>query len=235
MDNNLIMLALAGFLFLALHLGVSGTRLRDTVVGMIGEGPYMGLFSLASLAGIVWLSTAYNAASAESYVETWGQLANLHILASVIMLFAFLIGVPGILTPSPTGVGGEGQLDQEEPAKGMTRITRHPFLWGTLLWALAHLMVNGDLASLLMFGTFIILTYFGTLSIDAKRQRKLGDKWDAFAAKTSNVPFMAIAQGRNSLNIGEIGWWRIAVALILYLVFFGAHGWMFGVMPDIIR
>lgn len=235
MDDNLILLALAGFFFLALHLGVSGTRLRDTIVATIGEGPYMGLFSLASLGGIVWLSMAYNAASLESYVETWGQLANLHILASVIMLFAFLIGVPGILTPSPTGVGGESQLDQEEPATGMTRITRHPFLWGAFLWAFSHLLVNGDVASLLMFGTFALLTLFGTRSIDAKRKRKLGDKWDAFAAKTSNIPFAAIAQGRNTFKLGEIGWWRIAVAVIAYLAFFGAHGWLFGVMPDIIR
>ena len=235
MENSLIMLAAAAAVFLGLHLGIAGTRLRDSIVGTIGEGPYMGLFSVASLAGIIWLSMSYNDASATTYVETWGQLVSLHLLASVIMLFAFMIGVPGILTPSPTGVGGESQLDAEEPAQGMTRITRHPFLWGTFLWAFSHLLVNGDLASLLMFGTFSLLTLLGTRSIDAKRKRKLGDKWDAFAAKTSNVPFAAIVSGRNHLSLAEIGWWRLAVGLIAYLAVFGAHGLLFGVMPDIVR
>ncbi len=234
MEASLMVLAAAAFVFLALHLGIAGTKLRDTIVGTVGEGAYMGLFSIASLAGIVWLSMAYNEASATTYVETWGQLVNLHLLASVIMFFAFMLAVPGILTPSPTGVGGEGQLDKEEPATGMTRISRHPFLWGTFLWAFSHLLVNGDLASLIMFGTFALLTALGTRSIDAKRKRKLGEKWDAFAAQTSNIPFAAIVSGRNSLRLGEIGWWRLAVAFIAYLAVFGAHGLLFSVMPDII-
>ncbi len=234
MEQSLLILAAASVFFLVIHLGISGTKLRDGIVGAIGEGPYLGLFSVASLGGIVWLSMSYNAASLD-YVETWGQLVNLHILASVIMFFAFMIGVPGLLTPNPTSVGAEAILDQEEPVSGMTRITRHPFLWGVFLWALSHLVVNGDLASLLMFGTFAVLTAFGTASIDAKRKRKLGDKWDAFAAKTSNIPFAAIVTGRNSLRLGEIGWWRLAIGLVAYLAVFGAHGWLFGVMPDIVR
>lgn len=234
MEDSLIYLALAAAFFLAIHLGVAGTRFRDTITGAIGEGPYMGLFSLASLGGIVALSMTYNAASASTYVETWGQLVNLHILASVIIFFGFMIAIPGILTPSPTGVGGETQLDKEEPAQGMVRISRHPFLWGVFLWALAHLLVNGDLASLLMFGTFVVLTFFGTRSIDAKRKRVLGEKWDAFAAQTSSIPFAAIISGRNSLKLGEIGLWRLAVAFVAYLAFFGGHGWLFSVMPQII-
>ncbi len=235
MDDVHMILALAAFVFLALHLGVAGTRLRESIVGVIGENAYLGLFSVASLAGIVWLSMSYNAASATSYVEIWGQLFSLHILVSVIMFFAFMLAVPGILTPSPTSVGGEAQLDKDEPATDMTRITRHPFLWGTFLWAFSHVLVNGDLASLLLFGTFALLTALGTRSIDAKRKRALGDKWDAFAAKTSNIPFAAIASGRNHLSLGEIGWWRLAVGFIAYLAVFGAHGWLFGVMPDIVR
>ena len=80
----------------------------------------------------------------------------------------------------------------------MLRITRHPFLWGVALWAAGHLMVNGDLASLILFGSLLVLAVFGTGSIDAKRRRALGEKWDAFAAKTSAVPFAAIAAGRQS-------------------------------------
>jgi len=77
--------------------------------------------------------------------------------------------------------------------RAMLRVTRHPFLWGVAIWAVGHLLVNGDRASIVLFGGMLILAVSGTSSIDAKRRRKLGDKWDAYAAQTSNVPFAAIA------------------------------------------
>jgi uncharacterized membrane protein len=45
------------------------------------------------------------------------------------------------------------------------------------------------------------------------------------------VPFLAIAQGRNTLELAEIGWRRLAMALVLYVAFLGAHPWLFGVSP----
>ena len=62
------LIAAAAF-FVLLHLLVSGTRLRAAIVGTVGEGPYMALFSLASLGGIVWLSMAYG--DARGFGETW--------------------------------------------------------------------------------------------------------------------------------------------------------------------
>ena len=59
--NNLVA---AMAVFLAIHLFISGTRLRDVIVGAIGEKPYMGLFSLLSLGVIVWLAMAFNQAGA---------------------------------------------------------------------------------------------------------------------------------------------------------------------------
>ena len=56
------MLVAAALTFLAIHLLVSGTRLRDGIVSAIGEGPYLGLYALASLATLVWLAISYNAA-----------------------------------------------------------------------------------------------------------------------------------------------------------------------------
>ncbi|HXV01073.1 MAG TPA: NnrU family protein, partial [Caulobacteraceae bacterium] len=56
---NLIAAAAA---FLLMHLLVSGTRVRDAATGAIGEGPYMGLFSLASVAILTWMILAFGAA-----------------------------------------------------------------------------------------------------------------------------------------------------------------------------
>jgi len=112
--------------------------------------------------------------------------------------------------------------------KGVLRITRHPFLWGVAIWAAGHLMVNGDTASLILFGTLLVLAIAGTYSIDAKRKRMLGDKWSAFAAQSSAVPFAAIAQGRQRLDLAGIGWWRLALAVVIWAALLFAHPYAFG-------
>jgi uncharacterized membrane protein len=76
-----------------------------------------------------------------------------------------------------------------------------------------------------------VLAIFGTVSIDAKRRRALGEKWDAFAARTSAIPFAAIVQGRQSLKIGEIGWWRLALAVIVWAALVWVHPYAFGASP----
>jgi uncharacterized membrane protein len=208
--------------FLLIHFGVSGTRLRDALTARLGEGPYRGLFSLASLAGIAWMIYAYRRAP---LVLTWGFLPALRPAAYVLVFIAFLFAVIGILTPSPTRVGMESRLDPQA-ARGMVRITRHPFLWGVGLWAATHLIVNGDVASLLLFGTLLLLAIGGTAAIDAKRRRKFGERWQQFAQATSSLPFAAIARGGNRFGpaLAEIGAWRILAALVLYAAAFYLHG-----------
>lgn len=60
--------------------------------------------------------------------------------------------------------------------------------------------------------------------------RSLGD-WQRFAAVTSHIPFVAIAQGRNRLVLAEIGWAKPAIGLALYALVFWAHPWLFGARP----
>ena len=208
--------------FLLIHFGVSGTRLRDALTAKLGDRPYRGLFSLASLVGIAWVIYAYRRAP---LLPTWGFLPGFRPAAYVLVFIAFLFAVIGILTPSPTQVGMESRLDPAM-ARGMVRITRHPFLWGVGLWAATHLIVNGDVASLILFGSFLVLAIGGTASIDAKRRRKFPERWPEFARATSSVPFAAIARGANRLGpaLAEIGVWRILAAIVLYGVAFYLHG-----------
>jgi len=88
-----------------------------------------------------------------------------------------------------------------------------------------HLIVNGDLASLVLFGSLLLLALAGTRVIDAKRRRRCGEAWEAFARSTSNLPFAAIAAGRNQLGpaLREIGVLRLVVALAVYAVIFALH------------
>jgi uncharacterized membrane protein len=224
----MVSLVCAGVFFVGIHVLVSGSSLRDRLVGRIGEAGFQGLFSTLSLVGIVWLCMAYGRAPS---IALWGSVDAFRPLALVLMIVAALFVVIGLTTPSPTAAGGEGQLDAAEPATGILRVTRHPFLWGVALWATVHLILNGDAASLALFGALLTLALVGPRSIDAKRQARYGAKWDRFAAVTSNVPFGAILGGRNRVRIDELGWWRIALALALYVGMLAIHAPLFGDSP----
>jgi len=218
--------------FVLLHLLVSGTRVRDALTGAVGEGPYMGLFSLASIACLLWLGFAFvgaRTASANSLI--WTASPATKDIQLVLQLIAFLLVVPGLTTPNPTSVRQQAVLERPDAIKGMLRVTRHPFLWGVAIWAAGHILVNGSVAALIFFGSLLLLALFGTTSIDAKRRRALGEAWDAFAARTSNVPFAAIAARRQRLDLAEIGWWRLALAVAIWAGVLAIHQWAFGVSP----
>ncbi|MGH6992763.1 MAG: NnrU family protein [Caulobacteraceae bacterium] len=224
------MLIAAAAAFVLLHLLVSGTRVRDALTGAIGPGPYMGLFSLASIVLLVWLIIAFIGAKNAGPVY-WGATPVTRWIQIFVQLVAFLLVVPGITTRNPTSVRMEGALEKPDAARGMVRITRHPFLWGVAIWAAGHLMVRGDPPSFLLFGSLLFLSVIGAFSIDAKRARTAPGTWPAFAAATSSVPFAAILQGRQKLVLGEIGAWRIGLALVLWALFLAFHTVLFGVSP----
>ena len=220
-------LTLAAFAFIAIHLGVSGTILRDRLTAAIGERGYMVGFSLASTAAIVWLVNAYAAAE---YIPTWGQLEWWKPFQLVLMLPAFLLVVIGLTTPNPTAVAQGALADQ--PPQGIVRITRHPFLVGTFIWAAVHLVGNGDAASLLFFAALAIVAAAGTVSIDAKRRRALGpQRWDAFARQTSIIPFAALAQHRTTFSLRQLGWWRPLAGTVAFALMLGAHSHLVGINP----
>lgn len=223
----MISLTLAAMAFIGIHLGVSGTVLRDQIVRRIGLRGYMVAFSVASVGAIIWLVSAYNAAE---YVPTWGQLQWWKPVMIALMLPAFLLVVIGLATPNPTAVAQEALVDR--PPQGIVCITRHPFLIGVAIWAGLHLVGNGDVASLLFFAALAIVAVAGTASIDAKRRRVLGAKaWGVFASRTSIVPFAAIAAGRNRLMMREIGWWRPAAGFAAYALMLGGHAHLIGISP----
>lgn len=221
-------LVAASAFFVLIHLLISGTRVRDGLIARIGQGPYMGLFVVLSIAGLVWLGFAFGEARASPANAPYWSVgdASRHIQMAL-QLVAVLLIVIGLSTPNPTSVRQESAI--ERPVRGILRVTRHPFLWGVALWALGHLVVNGDRASLILFGSLLVLAVTGTASIDAKRKRALGEAWDGFAAQTSNVPFAAIVAGRQRLMLGEIGVWRILAAVAVYLALILAHPWITGV------
>ncbi|MFZ2030570.1 MAG: NnrU family protein [Vitreimonas sp.] len=224
--------ALALTLFVLLHVGVSATGLRARIVARIGEGPYRGLFSVASLALLAWMVTGFRAMRADPFDplnETlWWPPQGLHWPAIVFVGLGFLLGVAGLLSPGPTLAGFESRaLAQAEPARGALRITRNPFLWGVALWAAGHLLANGERWAVMLFGALGAMVLFGARSIDRKGAGRNPEAWAKFEAATSNIPFAAIVQGRNKLVLSEL-WWRLLVALLVFVIVALAHRTLFG-------
>jgi uncharacterized membrane protein len=222
----MLSLTLGAVYFIGLHLGIAGTSLRGRAIAALGEGLYRGVFAAASAAGMIWLVMAYKHAPE---IVTWGHPEWWKPVAIVLMLPAFLLAVMGLAAPNPAALGQESLAAR--PAEGITRVTRHPLLLGVGLWALIHLIANGDAASLIFFGAFAVTALAGTVSIDAKRRRRRGAAWDSFAAQTSVIPFAAIAARRNRFKPGEIAPWRWAAAIIAYALLLGGHSHIFGVSP----
>ncbi|HUR41785.1 MAG TPA: NnrU family protein [Verrucomicrobiae bacterium] len=220
-------LALAALVFAVMHLFISGTTLRDVLIARLGANVYRAAFSIASIAALWWLIQAWVGMRTPQVTA----LVGVRALAALLMLVAFALVVLGLTTPGPTSVGGERLLDQDDNARGVHRITRHPFLWGVALWAAVHLVFNPEPANLLFFGCFLVVAGYGTFSIDGKRARQFGERWAPYAAKTSNLPFVAVAQGRNKLALGEIGLWRWLIVLAVFGAFAHFHARFFGLPP----
>ena len=222
--------ALAGFVLL--HVGVSATGLRAALVRTIGEWPYRALFSLASFALLAWLVVAFGEMRADPFdplnEPLWTPPDWLRWPAYLLIGLGLTLTFTGLFTPGPTTVGMEKRgLAASEPARGVLRITRHPFLWGLALWAGGHLLANGERFALMLFGALGLMVIFGARSIDRKGQARDPESWARFAAVTSNAPFAAIAQGRNTLQLSEIGW-RAFAALAIVALLAWAHPILFG-------
>ncbi len=222
----------AASVFLAIHFLISGTRLRDVITSAIDEGSYQALFALVSVGALIFLAAAYNIAQASGDNTVLYDLGRgVRDLAIPVLAIAFVLAIPGVLMPNPTSVRGKAAATNAGAVRGVLRITRHPFLWGVAIWAAFHVAANGDKASVIFFGTFLLLALFGTFSIDAKRRRKWGERWTEFASTTSNIPFGAIVSGRTKFSAKEYLDWRFLVALILFVSFLFAHAFIFGVSP----
>jgi uncharacterized membrane protein len=217
---------LAACFLVVSHFGISSTGLRPWLVTRLGENLYRGVFALVALAAVVLLVMAWRRAP---YVHLWDVGLGLQHVPLLIMPLALILAVCGLSAPNPTSAGQERSLAGAESARGILRITRHPFLWGAALWALSHIAANGDAATVVFFGAFLALALAGAVLIDRKKARQPGDDWAAFRDATSLVPFAAIVAGRQRLVFGEIGWWRLLLALVLYVVLLFCHPWFAGV------
>ncbi|MGD0108406.1 MAG: NnrU family protein [Rhodopila sp.] len=214
----------AAVLWIAIHLGLAGTTLRDAAVRRLGERGFRGVFSLLSVVSLVLLVWAWSAAPT---TLLWVAPDWLRWLLVLVMLLAFVLFADSVSGGNPTMVGpSEGAA---ATPRGIIRVTRHPMLWSFAIWAGVHIAGNGDTAAIVFFGAFLVTALAGMPSIDAKLARRDPSTWQALSAATSVVPFVAIAQGRNRFVPREIGWLIPGIGVAAWVVVLVVHPWIFGV------
>lgn len=221
-------LTIAALFWLFIHLVIAGSPLRGVLIARLGDNGFRGLFSLLSAIGLAGLIWGYGAARGAENLALWSAPLWLHWLVDLAMLPTSVLIAGALTVPNPGLVGAEKLLAREEPARGMLRVARHPMLVAFALWALLHLMVNGDLASLLLFVAVLIVAAAGMLSIDRKRARAMPADWPRFAAVTSILPFAAIAAGRNRLVMPEL-WLPLALGAGVWIGLLLLHPLLIGV------
>ena len=103
-------------------------------------------------------------------------------------------------------------------------------MWGLIVWASAHIPVNGDAAGLILFVLMLLLSLAGTITLEKARQRKLGrEVWRRYFRGTVNLPFSAF----NRIDWCGIGWLRLVGGLVLYLVLLFGHQTVIGIAPPV--
>ncbi len=228
MTGSLTWLVLALLAFVASHMALPLAAARAALVARLGENGYLIFYSILSLALLAWVIAAYRESPT---VALWAPPTALRHTALTLMLLASLLLACGYTQGNPTML----KLGRRAGAQpyGIIRVTRHPIMWAGGLWAIAHVLANGDAAGLVLFVGIGFLAIAGTTRIDRRHRRLGGEAWRALEAKTSNVPFVALVQGRAGAGLGwtlaEIGVWRLVLGVALFAGLFLAHPWLAGV------
>jgi uncharacterized membrane protein/mono/diheme cytochrome c family protein len=225
--GSMALLLLSTAAFVLLHVLLASMPVRRRLVASLGNGGFQGIYSLISLATLTGMILGFRSAP---YVALWSAPGAFRWIPNVLMPIALIVFVCSVTTKSPTLAGKPGEPPTTE-AIGIIRVTRHPMLWASLLWGLAHIPPNGELRALVLFGSLAALSIVGMVHIDARRSRLFPDAWAKIAATTSILPFAAIAAGRNRFVFREIGVVRVVSGLILWAALLHLHKLVFGLSP----
>jgi uncharacterized membrane protein len=134
---GLAILILGLVLFIGTHLVTTQRDTRAALIARVGEGPYKGLYSAASIIGVVLIGWGFGIYRATGWIDVWYPPNWTRHLAALLVLIASICVVAAY---SP----------------GRIKVTlKHPMLVGVKLWAFAHLMSNGDLGSIILFGSIL--------------------------------------------------------------------------------
>lgn len=145
---------------LVLFLGVHSVRImadgwRSRTVARIGEGPWKGAYSVVSLLGFVLVVWGFSQARMTP-LQLWSPPLGMRHLAWLLTWLAFVMVVAAYV-----------------PGNAIKARLHHPMVLGVITWALAHLLVNGNLAHVVLFGSFLVWAVFDFSA--ARRRDRAGN------------------------------------------------------------
>jgi uncharacterized membrane protein len=176
-------LLLSCIAFLATHFLMSHP-LRGPLVRTMGEGPFRGLYALIALITFGAMIYFYRAIGREPYV-LWNAGEAGWVAGTILMWLASILFV-GSFLGNPALLGSRGPRGGPQ---GVLAITRHPMMWSFAIWAGVHLMLIGQIKSVIFDGTIIIMALAGAFGQDRKKAAQMGEAWHEWTAQTAFVPF----------------------------------------------
>lgn len=171
-------------LFLGAHAFTMSRGPRAALIGRVGEGPYKIAYSLLSLLGIVLIAYGFGAYRQDGWINVWSPPVWTRHLSLVLVLAAFIALAAAYL---PGRIKGA---------------LKHPMLVAVKIWALSHLISNGDLGSMLLFGSILAWAVMARISL--KRRDEV---------RTHAGPALEPAGVRNdvlAVAIGAVTWFVFA-------------------------
>lgn len=180
--------------FLLSHAIPVRPPVRTWLVARLGARGYFLAYSVLSLAVLYWLIVA---AARAPYVPLIPPLELLRWVPLLAMPLVCLLAVAGLAAVNPLSFGGmgRGRFDPERP--GILGLSRHPLLLAAAIWAGAHLLANGDLAHVILFGLFAGFAVIGMALIDRRKRRDMGAAaWGALGARTARLSLSGLRHAR---------------------------------------
>lgn len=213
--------ALAYVVFFLSHSLPVRPPLRPRLQARLGSVGFTLGYSALSLAVLAWLIAAAGRAPHVALWDwaPWQVHVPLTVMGPVCLIIALFIG-----RPNPFSFGG-ARNEQFDPARpGIVRLSRHPLLLALALWAAAHVVPNGDLAHVILFGTFAAFALLGGRLVDRRRRREMGPEWQRMRDLVANAPLLLASLSGGTLL-------RLAAGVALYGALLWAHPFLFGVSP----
>ena len=199
-------------LFVSAHsVRIVVPRWRDAMIARVGEGPWKGLYAIASLGGLMLVGRGWTEAGAAPAASLYEPISGAGTLAAIAMPIFLVLLVAGNLPP--------GRI---------RRTVRHPMLVATIGWGVIHLLANGESRAVLLFGALAAWALADLVSVLARDRAPE-------AAPVALGPHAAKPSAEGGPPAASALWPDVAavivgLALYAWLILHG-HAWLFGVAP----
>jgi uncharacterized membrane protein len=187
---GLLVLILGLILFLGVHTLTTQRKLRAQVIAAAGEGGYKIGYTLASFVGLALIIWGFAKYRATGWIDVWNPPVALKHISVALMLPAVILVVASYIS---------GQI---------YTTLKHPMLTGIKLWAAAHLLANGDLGSIILFGSFLAWAVYDRISLKSRTDAGGppipvgGPGNDLIAVAVGLVAYLALAFAFHPVVIG---------------------------------